>query len=528
MKLPIKRGLLLCGCALLAGCEGDHRRETEAPVVQPTPAVTAPIPFALPVRRCPDVLTPSTAIDREPQRADDTMVRSSQVDDDIQLAVHAGSAQSLSNCPWLTEKLGFAQAAGTSGLMRRRVSSKEKAALARELTALIVSAGADVRQTQDRLAAASEPGLLPGKVSESGRLVYTGHPLDLAMPDSGRGACYFLPVLTSNGEHSYTRGGRLFVDDQGRLALREGLLTGSISVPPEARSVRVLPTGEVEAVLPEGGLKILGRLALVALDNPEGNGRTFSGSPGASVHAGESGVPLFKPGHLEYPRLNIKAELASLSDRERNVRLLQRIELGLAEPFRQTMVNLPVQPVQPVETSQDRSTGFPLLIGADLPLSASHLKALGVQVEANPGRTLIPTGDREETRTHVINALTKVLQGLRKRMDTAQFNYRNANRLRDEQGQLNPYRRKLIRVGPEGELLEAEDETPFRKEFNPNHPDVGPDGSVLFPNVNRLVEKADFEQATIEYRLIRTAIERLAPGVIFPDPPVLQVEAKAP
>jgi flagellar basal-body rod protein FlgC len=352
--------------------------------------------------------------------------------------------------------------------------------------------------------------------------------LDLAMPDSGRGVLYFLPVLTPNGERTYTRGGRLYVDDEGRLALREGTLVESIVVPAEARMVRLRVTGEVEVVLQDGVSKVLGRLALVPLGNAAGKGRTFSGTPGEPVFAGESGVPLLKPGHLEYPRVEVKAEIARLAERERSVRLLQRIELGLAEPFRQTMASLPVQPVQPVEQTQDQPAGFPLLIGADLPLSVPHLKALGVQVEAAPGRTRIPTGDREETRTQVINALTKVLQGLRKRMDTAQLNYRNANRLRDEQGQLNPYRRKLIRVGPEGELLEAEDETPFRKEFNPNHPDVGPDGSVLFPNVNRLVEKADFEQAATEYRLMRTAIERLAPGVIFPDPPALQVEPKAP
>ena len=450
------------------------------------------------------------------------------MDDEIQLVIHAGSLQSLGDSDWLTGKLGFVPASGTGGLLRRRVAAGEKAVLARELAALLASVGKEVKESQDRLAAAGEPGLLPGKVAEAGHLVYTGHPLDLALPETSHGSLFFLPVLTSDGQRIYTRGGRLYVDDMGRLALCEGPLAESIVVPAEARAVRVKPTGEVEAVMAEGGPKLLGRLTMVPLSEASGNGRVFSGAVGAPVLPGESGVPLLRPGHLEYPRLDVKFEVARLAERERRVRLLQRIELGLAEPFRQALANQPVQPVQPVEPPPGQSAGFPLLIGADLPLAVPHLKALGVQVEAALGRTRILVGDLDETRRQTVDALTKVLQGLRKRMDIAQLNYRNANRLRDEQGQLNPYRRKLIRVGPEGVLLEAEDETPFRKEFNPNHPDVGPDGSVLFPNVNRLVEKADFEQAAAEYRLIRTALERLAPGVIFPDPPALQAEIKAP
>jgi flagellar basal-body rod protein FlgC len=525
---PMKRGFLLCLCLLLMGCENDRSREPEAVIAPNASVAVQTFPFMLPVRRCPDVVMPAPVGDREMRRADETVVQSSHLDGDIQLVVHLGSMQSLNNSAWLTEKLGFVPATGTGWLLRRRVAAREKAVLAKELETLLVLAGKEVRESQDRLASVGEPGLLSGRVTEAGQLIYTGHPLDLAMPDTARGSLLFLPVLTSDGQRTYTRGGRLYVDDLGRLALREGPLAEQIVVSAEARALRVKPTGEVEAVLSSGNPKLLGRLALVPLGEPAGNGRTFSGVVGAPVLAGENGVPLLKPGHLEYPHLNVKSEVTRLAERERDVRILRRIELGLAEPFRQTMVNPPMQPVQPVERSPDLLSGFPLQIGADLPLAVPHLKVLGVQVEAAPGRVLVLTGDRDETRRQTVAALTKVLQGLRKRMDITHLNYRNANRLRDEQGQLNPYRRKLIRVGPEGELLEAEDETPFRKEFNPNHPDVGLDGSVLFPNVNRLVEKADFEQAATEYRLIRTALERLAPGIIFPDPPVLQVEAKAP
>jgi len=45
----------------------------------------------------------------------------------------------------------------------------------------------------------------------------------------------------------------------------------------------------------------------------------------------------------------------------------------------------------------------------------------------------------------------------------------------------------------------VEDPSPFRKRFDPNHPDAGPDGYVLFPNVDVVSEMVDIQEASRAY-----------------------------
>ena len=51
-----------------------------------------------------------------------------------------------------------------------------------------------------------------------------------------------------------------------------------------------------------------------------------------------------------------------------------------------------------------------------------------------------------------------------------------------------------------------EDERPFRRGYNPSHPQAGPDGYVLMPNVNTMEEMANMISAQRTYESNVTAI----------------------
>jgi flagellar basal-body rod protein FlgC len=45
----------------------------------------------------------------------------------------------------------------------------------------------------------------------------------------------------------------------------------------------------------------------------------------------------------------------------------------------------------------------------------------------------------------------------------------------------------------------VEDPSPFKRKYDPNHPDAGPDGYVLFPNVEVVSEIVDVQEAARAY-----------------------------
>jgi flagellar basal-body rod protein FlgC len=108
------------------------------------------------------------------------------------------------------------------------------------------------------------------------------------------------------------------------------------------------------------------------------------------------------------------------------------------------------------------------------------------------------------------------LSAERLRMDTVASNIANVNTTRGENGQ--PYRRKIAvfqenlanTMNPEtgnydNKLLGvkavgiAEDQSPFRRVYDPSNPDADKDGYVNMPNVNILNEMADMMVATRSY-----------------------------
>lgn len=108
------------------------------------------------------------------------------------------------------------------------------------------------------------------------------------------------------------------------------------------------------------------------------------------------------------------------------------------------------------------------------------------------------------------------LSAERLRMDTVASNIANVNTTRGENGQ--PYRRKIAvfqenltnamngETGNyENKLMGvkavgiAEDQSPFRRVYDPSNPDADKDGYVNMPNVNILNEMADMMVATRSY-----------------------------
>lgn len=447
----------------------------------------------------------------------------------------------------LLAKLGFVKAKDEpdgSKLLQCTIRQHDKAAFFTQLKEAREFAARQATEIRARLEHAAQPGVMLAPNRNAGgewfvasRLAYTGQPLDLALPGEGD-ALYFLPIrLAENhaahglqaGARAYVRGGRLYVGNDGALRVRHGELDAELAtVPADAIRLVVDTHGRCIATLASGEIQELGRIALVKLERPNGTGGIFpapaDGQTQVSQFPGEEGVGPLKVGHLEYPAARVAQETGALAEQLRLLRLLNGLEIALASP---TQVSFNGGEATP-RTTDPVAEARRLDLMADLPLASAHLKALGIAVENLQGRTSITIGPRAEDQQRVIAALSKALQGLQKRLATCQQNYTHALRTRDEQKRLNPYRRKTVKIGEEGEILSTEDESEFRKELKPESEDAGPDGFVRYPNVNRSLEQADFARAAEEYRLVRLALERCAPNVIFPEPPALQTDAKAP
>ena len=94
------------------------------------------------------------------------------------------------------------------------------------------------------------------------------------------------------------------------------------------------------------------------------------------------------------------------------------------------------------------------------------------------------------------------LYAQRRRMDVIAGNLANIETTHTKKG--GPYRRKMVVMSPkpvedfdkaltlqaEGVKIDdiVEDKTPFRKAYNPSHPDADKNGYVLKPNIDLVVE----------------------------------------
>lgn len=126
-----------------------------------------------------------------------------------------------------------------------------------------------------------------------------------------------------------------------------------------------------------------------------------------------------------------------------------------------------------------------------------------------------------------LNISASGLSAQRLRLDTISQNIANANTTRTEAG--TPYRRKIVlfasrdnskpfsqyltdankqRLGIGGvrAVRVAEDNAPFRRVYEPGHPDADEDGYVLMPNVDITTEMVNMISATRAYEANITSI----------------------
>ena len=116
---------------------------------------------------------------------------------------------------------------------------------------------------------------------------------------------------------------------------------------------------------------------------------------------------------------------------------------------------------------------------------------------------------------------TSGLMAQRRRMDVIASNLANIETTRTEKG--GPYRRKMIvmKAAPHegfGGILNSalegvrvggvvEDDSPFKRVFNPGHPDADKDGYLLKPNVDLVVETTNLLEARRTYEANISAIK---------------------
>lgn len=110
---------------------------------------------------------------------------------------------------------------------------------------------------------------------------------------------------------------------------------------------------------------------------------------------------------------------------------------------------------------------------------------------------------------NVFQVSASALEAQRRRMNVITSNMANVNTTRTDQG--GPYRRKdvifipkVIEQNPvelQGVRIAeiVEDKTPFKKIYDPGHPDADKDGYVEMPNVNIIEEMVNMMAAMRAY-----------------------------
>jgi flagellar basal-body rod protein FlgC len=108
----------------------------------------------------------------------------------------------------------------------------------------------------------------------------------------------------------------------------------------------------------------------------------------------------------------------------------------------------------------------------------------------------------------VINTAASALFAQRTKMDAIAANIANAHTTRDANGKVNPYQRKEVNFQT---ILDAQnkvtgveasvenDQSEFKKIYDPSHPDANEAGYVMYPNVSTEQEMVDMLSAKAAY-----------------------------
>ena len=130
-----------------------------------------------------------------------------------------------------------------------------------------------------------------------------------------------------------------------------------------------------------------------------------------------------------------------------------------------------------------------------------------------------------------LDVSTSGLVAQRTRMHTVAANMANANTIYDADGNYSPYQRRIAVFAP-GDPSRGSangvhvreimlDDAPFRREYQPGHPEADEAGYVMYPNVHPLMEQVNALDASRAYEaniaaaeatksMIRTSLQLLA------------------
>ena len=155
------------------------------------------------------------------------------------------------------------------------------------------------------------------KLFDQGEIKITGGALDLAINGAG-----FLEVALADATRAYSRGGNLKVNNEGLLVTADGqVLKPAITIPPNAQSVTISPTGQVKVLIAGQSMPIeAGQLELVRFASPSqlqalGNGlyRATDGSGEAiAARPGQDDSGTIVQGAIETSNVKMVDEMVGL------------------------------------------------------------------------------------------------------------------------------------------------------------------------------------------------------------------------
>lgn len=108
------------------------------------------------------------------------------------------------------------------------------------------------------------------------------------------------------------------------------------------------------------------------------------------------------------------------------------------------------------------------------------------------------------------------LQAQRVRLDTIAANVLNINTTRNEKGEKIPFRRRFVTMAAgmaanrnqPGVHAKIEiDQSPFRTQYEPGHPDADANGYVKYPNIDLAIEQVNAMEASRAYEANVTMME---------------------
>jgi flagellar basal-body rod protein FlgC len=111
------------------------------------------------------------------------------------------------------------------------------------------------------------------------------------------------------------------------------------------------------------------------------------------------------------------------------------------------------------------------------------------------------------------------LTAQRARMDTIAGNVANIDVTRNANGEKIPYRRRFVVFSPGGDADGTkpgvhvqsiqEDQSAFRKVYDPGNADAGADGYVQYPNVDLAIEQVNMMEASRAYEANVTMMDTM-------------------